>query len=117
MPDQLFIEDLPPEAESFAIQMTRNDQRDTASCHDATGRIFLAWFDLQSRLVICEDVGDKLRWVAGPLPGSKASCATLLITQDDYLRVYYGARSDGESSGPFPLMREIVRVPGVRAFR
>lgn len=117
MPDELFIEDLPPETESFALRMTTNDQRDTAGCHDAAGRIFIAWFDLQSRLVICEDIGDRLRYVAGPLPGSKSSCATLMITEDGYIRVYYGARAADETGGPFPLMREKIRVPGVRALR
>lgn len=117
MPDVLFIEGLPPEAESFAIQMTKNDQRNTAGCSDATGRVFIAWFNGASQLVICEDVGDRLKYIAGPLPGSKSSCALLLITQDDYMRVYYGARSADETSGPFPLMREIIRVPGVKAFR
>lgn len=116
MPDELFIEDLPQQAESFALQMSNNDQRFTATCRDANGRIFVAWHDANLNIVLCEDMGSRLVYRAGPMPSSKASCVSLLIAEDEYVRVYYGGRPAGETGGPFPLMREFCRVPGVKAF-
>lgn len=113
MPDELFIDGLPQQSESFAVQLSSNDQRFTATCRDATGRIFVAWHDANLNVVLCEDVGSKLQYVAGPVPGSKNSCVSLLIAENDYVRVYYGGRMDA-TSGPFPLQREVYRVPGVR---
>lgn len=117
MPDELFIEDLPSEAESFALQMSNNDQRFTATCRDANGRIFVAWHDADLNIVLCEDMGDRLIYRAGPMPGAKASCVSLLIAEDNYVRVYYGGRAAGASSGPFPLTREACYLPGVKVFR
>lgn len=114
MPDQLHIDGLPVEAQSFAVQLSSNDQRFTATCRDATGRIFVAWHDANLNVVLCEDIGDRLKYVAGPVPGSKDSCVSLLIAENDYVRVYYGGRATGEVSGAFPLRREIYRVEGVR---
>lgn len=114
MSEELFIEGLPSQPESFAVQLSNNDQRFTATCRDATGRIFVAWHDANLNVVLCEDVGDKLRYVAGPVPGSKNSCVSLLIAENDYVRVYYGGRAVGEISGAFPLRREVYRVEGVR---
>lgn len=114
MPDELFIEGLPQQVESFAVQLSQNDQRFTATTRDATGRIFVAWHDANLNVVLCEDVGDRLQYIAGPVPGSKNSCVSLLIAEDDYVRVYYGGRAVGEISGAFPLRREAYRVPGVR---
>lgn len=114
MSEELFIEGLPSQPESFAVQLSSNDQRFTATCRDATGRIFVAWHDANLNVVLCEDVGDKLRYVAGPVPGSKNSCVSLLIAENDYVRVYYGGRAAGEISGAFPLRREVYRVEGVR---
>jgi hypothetical protein len=114
MSDQLFIDGLPEQAESFAVQLSSNDQRFTATCRDATGRIFVAWHDANLNVVLCEDVGNKLQYIAGPVPGSKNSCVSLLIAENDYVRVYYGGRAVGEISGAFPLRREVYRVPGVR---
>lgn len=114
MPDELFIEGLPSQPESFAVQLSSNDQRFTATCRDATGRIFVAWHDANLNIVLCEDVGDKLRYIAGPVPGSKDSCVSLLIAEDNYVRVYYGGRAAGVTSGEFPLRREVYRVEGVR---
>lgn len=115
MPDELFIEDLPQQAQSFAaVQLSSNDQRFTASCRDATGRIFVAWHDTNLNIVLCEDVGDKLQYIAGPVPGSKDSCVSLLIAENDYVRVYYGGRAVGATSGEFPLRREMYWVEGVR---
>lgn len=113
MPDELFITGLPAEAESFAVQLSSNDQRFTATCRDAMGRIFVAWHDANLNIVLCEDVGDRLKYIAGPVPGSKDSCVSLLIAEPDYVRVYYGGRMDA-TSGPFPLQRQIYRVPGVK---
>lgn len=115
MPTELLIDGLPTEVQSFAaVQLSSNDQRFTATCRDATGRIFVAWHDANLNVVLCEDIGPKLQYVAGPVPGSKDSCVSLLIAEDDYVRVYYGGRAVGEISGPFPLRREIYRVEGVR---
>lgn len=115
MPDDLSIEGLPQQAQSFAaVQLSSNDQRFTATCRDATGRIFVAWHDANLNIVLCEDVGDKLQYIAGPVPGSKDSCVSLLIAENDYVRVYYGGRAAGEISGAFPLRRETYRVEGVR---
>lgn len=114
MPDQLFIDGLPEQAESFAVQLSTNDQRFTATTRDATGRIFVAWHDANLNVVLCEDVGDRLVYIAGPVPGSKDSCVSLLIAEDDYVRVYYGGRAADVTSGEFPLKRETYRVPGVR---
>src|SRR3712207_1992457 len=114
MPDELFVEGLPSQGESFAVQLSSNDQRFTASCRDATGRIFVAWHDANLNIVLCEDVGNKLQYIAGPVPGSKSSCVSLLIAENDYVRVYYGSRPAGVTSGEFPLTREFCRVPGVR---
>lgn len=114
MPAELLIDGLSTEAQSFAVQLSTNDQRFTATCRDATGRIFVAWHDTNLNVVLCEDIGPKLQYVAGPVPGSKDSCVSLLIAEDDYVRVYYGGRAAGEVSGPFPLRREIYRVEGVR---
>ena len=114
MPDQLYIEGLPSQPESFAVQLSSNDQRFTATCRDAAGRIFVAWHDANLNVVLCEDVGDRLRYVAGPVPGSKDSCVSLLIAENDYVRVYYGGRAAGATEGGFPLKREVYRVPGVR---
>lgn len=114
MPADLIIEGLPSQPESFAVQLSSNDQRFTATCRDATGRIFVAWHDVNLNVVLCEDVGDRLVYIAGPVPGSKDSCVSLLIAEDDYVRVYYGGRAVGEISGAFPLRREVYRVEGVR---
>lgn len=114
MPDNLFIDGLSAEAQSFAVQLSNNDQRFTATCRDATGRIFVAWHDSNLNIVLCEDVGDKLQYIAGPVPGSKDSCVSLLIAENDYVRIYYGGRAVGATSGEFPLRREVYRVEGVR---
>jgi hypothetical protein len=114
MSDELFIEGLPSQAESFAVQLSSNDQRFTAACRDANGRIFVAWHDRNLNVVLCEDVGDKLQYIAGPVPGSKNSCVSLLIAENDYVRVYYGGRAAGTTSGEFPLQREKYKVPGVK---
>jgi hypothetical protein len=115
MSDQLTIEGLPPQPESFAVQLSSNDQRFTATCRDATGRIFVAWHDANLNVVLCEHRDGRLWYVAGPVPGSKNSCVSLLIAEDDYVRVYYGGRM-GAESGPFPLQFEALRVPGVKAW-
>lgn len=114
MPQDLFIDGLPTQAEAFAVQLSSNDQRFTATCRDATGRIFVAWHDRNLNVILCEDVGDKLQYIAGPVPGSKNSCVSLLIAENDYVRVYYGGRAAGATSGEFPLQREKYRVPGVK---
>lgn len=114
MSEELFIEGLPSQPESFAVQLSSNDQRFTATCRDATGRIFVAWHDRDLNIILCEDVGSKLQYIAGPMPGSKSSCVSLLIAEPDYVRVYYGSRPPGVTSGEFPLTREICRVPGVK---
>ena len=111
----LFVADLPPEVESFAVQLSQNDQRFTASVRDAAGRVFIAWHDANLNIVLCEHVDGRLRYIAGPVPGSKDSCVSLLIAEDDCVRVYYGGRM-GAESGPFPLQYEALRVAGVKAW-
>jgi len=112
---ELFIEGLPDRAESFAVQLSNNDQRFTASCRDAAGRVFIAWHDANLNVVLCEHTEGRLIYRAGPVPGSKDSCVSLLIAEDEYVRVYYGGRM-GVESGPFPLQYEALRVAGVKAW-
>jgi len=112
---ELWIEGLPERPEAFAVQMSNNDQRFTAAAADRTGRTLVAWHDTQLRIVICEDVGDKLKYLAGPLPTSdKCSCVALVIPRDGELVAYYGARTEG-NSGPFPLMKETCRISWLKA--
>jgi len=115
MPDQLHVEGLPSQPESFAVQLSTNDQRFTATCRDANGRIFVAWHDANLNVVLCEHRDGRLWYVAGPVPGSKNSCVSLLIAEDGYVRVYYGGRM-GADSGPFPLQFEAIPVRDVKAW-
>jgi hypothetical protein len=115
MPTDLIIEGLPSQPESFAVQLSSNDQRFTATCRDATGRIFVAWHDANLNVVLCEHRDGRLWYVAGPVPGSKNSCVSLLIAEDGYVRVYYGGRM-GADSGPFPLQFEAISVRDVKAW-
>lgn len=119
MPEELLIEGLPPQSESFAVQLSNNDQRFTACVTDAAGRTFVAWHDTNLNVVLCEllEVADRLKLVyrAGPVPGAKNSCVALCIERDDHVRAFYGARPAGATSGEFPLMTEELRVTGVRS--
>lgn len=121
MPNELFIEGLPERPEPFAVQLSSNDQRFTACCVDALGRVFVAWHDPNLNVVLCELMTDpatgrpKLVYRAGDRAGAKDSCVTLCVERDDYVRVFYGARPAGATSGEFPLMTEELRVSGVRS--
>lgn len=119
MPTELLIENLPNLPESFAVQISQNDQRFTAICCDATGRVFVAWHDTNLNVVICELVSDpatgaaKLTYRAGPVPGAKDSCVGICVAVDGAIDVVYGARPVGDTTGPFPLQFERCVVPGV----